>query len=75
MILIDLFKDKNKLSYENMKMRKCKFEIEQEKNLLQNDLRELQSKYIELLESKSEQFDLYVKYQNQCEELIKEKKN
>ena len=74
MIIFDLFKDKIKLATENMNMRKSKFEVEQERNKLNEELAEIQTKYIELLEAKSNQFDLYVKYQNQCVELANEKR-
>ena len=36
---------------------------------------ELQTKYIDLLEQKNKGFDLYIKYQEQCVELAKEKRN
>ncbi len=73
--LKDWFKEKNKLVDENMKIRKGKFDIEQKYNQMLEDMNEISVKYTNLLEQKSEQFDLYVKYQNQCFELTVEKKD
>lgn len=71
----DLFSEKNKLINENMKIRKGKFEVEQKFNDILLDLDLLKDKYIDLLEKKSAQFDLYIKYQNQCLELSNEKRD
>lgn len=66
MRLVDVFKEKWQIADENMKMRKGKFEVEQKLIDKDKELEELNKKYINLLEEKSEQFDLYVKYQEQC---------
>lgn len=62
----EYLKEKNKLIEENMEIRKQKHYIEQKFNMLNNNLNEITNKYIKLLEQKAEQFDLYVKYQNEC---------
>lgn len=67
-ILRAIFKFDKDLLHENSKMRRSKKQIE-------SDYTELKDKYIELLEWKSEQFDLYINYQNQCEILMIEKKD
>ena len=66
MRIVDVFKEKWQIVDENMKMRKGKFEVEQKLIDKDKELEELNKKYINLLEEKSEQFDLYVKYQEQC---------
>lgn len=71
----DWFKEKEQLISENTKIRKSKKNIEEKYNKLLEEKDELNSKYIYLLEQKSERFDLYVKYQNQCEILMKEKRD
>lgn len=72
--ILDWFKEKEQLIDENMKIRKGKFDIEQRYNTMLNDMEIIQQKYIDLLEKKSEQFNLYIKYQNQCDDLAKEKR-
>lgn len=67
-ILKTIFKLDKDLLHENSRMRRSKKKIE-------SDYTELKDKYIELLEWKSEQFDLYINYQNQCETLMIEKKD
>ena len=74
MKLIDWFKNKKQLIDENSKIRKGKENVECKLRKLLEQLDEMQKKYINILEEKSGQFDLYIKYQNQCENLIKEKK-
>ena len=66
------FKDEEELEVE--KIKKGKMQIEEKYHLLLEDMDSLSSKYISLLEQKSERFDLYVDYQNQCADLLKEKK-
>ena len=68
------FKDKNTLIDENMEIRKGKHKVEQKLNEMLETVDEIQSKYIAILEQKSEQFDLYVKYQEQCLELAKDRR-
>lgn len=68
MKILDIFKENMGLVKENSKMRISKKQIEYA-------LSDIQQKYINLLEWKSNQFDLYLKYQEQCEELIKDKKD
>lgn len=60
---------------ENAKIRKGKREVEDKYNQMLEDIEMIQKKYTSLLEEKSEHFDLYIKYQQQCEELAKEKRN
>lgn len=67
-ILRTIFKSDKDLLNENSKMRRSKKQVE-------SDYTELKDKYIELLEWKSEQFDLYINYQNQCETLMIEKRD
>lgn len=74
MKIIDWFKDKKQLIDENSKIKKGKESVENKFNLMLEDLDDIQKKYINILEQKSEQFDLYIKYQNQCDELTKEKR-
>lgn len=68
MSILNLFRDNEKLENENTKMRFGKKQVERRYN-------ELNEKYVELLEWKSEQFDLYLDYQKRCEELTKEKRD
>ena len=68
------FKDKNTLIDENMKIRKGKHEVEQKLNEMLEDIHTIEKKYVDILEQKSTQFDLYVKYQNQCVELARERR-
>ena len=75
MKLFDWFNNKNSLINENSKIKKGKKEIEQKYNNLLECLEEVNKKYVNLLEQKSEQFDLYVKYQKLCEEFSKDKKD
>lgn len=70
----DWFKDKFNLANQNGKIRKSKKKIERKYNNLVEEMSELTSKYIDLLEQKSTSFDLYLNYKNQCEELTKEKR-
>lgn len=72
--LVDWFKDKSQLVDENMKIRKGKFIVEQKCNEMLEEITEISKKYTALLEQKSESFDLYVNYQNQCDCLVKEKR-
>ena len=74
MKLFDYLKDKQQLVDENLKLRRAKHQVEQDIDSLNKDVLEISNKYISLLEQKSDQFDLYVKYQKQCEDLSKEKK-
>ena len=74
MKMFDYLKDKKQLIDENSKIKKGKESIENKINLILEDLDDIQKKYINILEQKSEQFDLYIKYQNQCDELTKEKR-
>lgn len=73
-IFTNWFKDKNTLIDENMEIRKGKHKVEQKLNEMLETVDEIQSKYIAILEQKSEQFDLYVKYQEQCLELAKDRR-
>lgn len=75
MNVIDWCKNKSKLIDENTKIRKGKHEVEKKFNEMLEDMNEIEKKYIELLEKKSEQFDLYLKYQGECKELANEKKD
>ena len=68
MKIFDNFKENLELMRENSKMRISKKEIEEA-------FSDLQQKYINLLEWKSNQFDLYLTYQEQCESLVKDKKD
>lgn len=74
MRFINWFKEKNTLIDENMKIRKSKHEVEQKINEMLEDLHTIEKKYVSVLEQKSEGFDLYVKYQNQCIELARERR-
>lgn len=74
MRIVDVFKEKWQIIDENMKMRKGKFETEQKLIDKGRELEEINKKYINLLEEKSEQFDLYVKYQEQCVSYANEKR-
>lgn len=74
MKLIDNFKENRELIKENSKIRKGKHNIEQKYNQALEDMDTIKKKYIDLLENKSEQFDLYISYQKQCDELAKEKR-
>lgn len=74
MNFINWFKDKKTLIDENMKIRKGKYDIEQKFNEMLEDLHTIENKYVSVLEQKSEGFDLYVKYQNQCVELARERR-
>ena len=68
MKILNYFKENIELLKENARMRRSKKEVE----IAYSDI---QQRYINLLEWKSEQHDLYLKYQQQCEELIKDKKD
>lgn len=68
MKILNYFKENIELLKENTRMRRGKKEVE----IAYSDI---QQKYINLLEWKSEQYDLYLKYQEQCEELIKDKRD
>lgn len=68
MKIIDWFKDKKKLIDENSTIRKAKNTVENKMLALKTDLNDISAKYTKLLEEKSEKFDLYVKYQNECVE-------
>lgn len=70
----DWFKDKLNLANQNGRIRKSKRKIEKNYKDLVEEMSELNSKYTNLLEQKSEQFDLYLHYKKQCEELTKEKR-
>lgn len=74
MRFINWFKEKNTLIDENMEIRKGKHKVEQKLNEMLETVDEIQNKYIAILEQKSEQFDLYVKYQEQCLELAKDRR-
>lgn len=74
MRFIDWFKDKAKLINENDKMRKGKNAIELKMTTLQSDYTDMSKKYVAYLEQKSEKFDLYIKYQEQCEKLAEERR-
>ena len=74
MKFINWFKEKRTLIDENMKIRKGKYDIEQKFNAMLEDIHIIENKYTEILEQKSTQFDLYVKYQNQCVELARERR-
>ena len=60
MKFIDWFKNKKQLIDENAKIKKGKENIESKFNQMLEDLDEIKSKYINLLEQKSEKFDLIV---------------
>ena len=72
--MIEWFRDKKQLITENSKIRNGKKEIEKKYNELLEEIDSIQKKYINILEQKSDQFDLYIKYQNQCVDLAAEKK-
>ena len=76
MSIKDWFKEKfqDEVEIEVEKIKKGKMQIEEKYHLLLEDMENLSNKYISLLEQKSERFDLYVDYQNQCADLLKEKK-
>lgn len=74
MNFINWFKDKKTLIDENMKIRKGKYDVEQKYNEMLEDLDIIEKKYIDILEQKSERFDLYIKYENQCVELARERR-
>ena len=74
MRFIDWFKDKTKLISENEKIRKEKNAVELKYKTLQSDYTDISKKYVGFLEQKAEKFDLYIKYQEQCEKLTEEKK-
>lgn len=74
MKLQDWFKEKSQLVDENSKMKKGKSKVEEKYYKALEELENINSKYTTLLEQKSENFDLYLKYQKQCEELAKDKK-
>ncbi len=74
MKFIDWFKDKAKLINENDKMRKGKNAVELKYQTLQSDYTDISKKYVAFLEQKSEKFDLYIKYQEQCEKLAEERR-
>jgi len=71
---IDWFKSRSTLINENMKISKGKFKAENKLKEVTDKLANISIKYVDLLEQKSEQFNLYIKYQNQCVELATEKK-
>lgn len=74
MKLIDWFKEKKELVDENSKIRKAKNVIENNLSTMQQNYNEISTKYIKMLEQKSEKFDLYLEYQEKCIELTNEKK-
>ena len=74
MKFIDWFKDKTKLISENEKIRKGKNAVELKYKTLQFDYTDISKKYVGCLEQKAEKFDLYIKYQEQCEKLAEEKR-
>lgn len=75
MKLFDYFKDQEDIINEKNTICKNKKKTEKKFNQMLEDLNDITTKYTELLEQKSEQFDLYIKYQKQCEELTKEKRS
>lgn len=75
MKLLDNFKEKKLLIDENAKIRKGKRDVEDKYNQMLEDIDIIQKKYTSLLEEKSDHFDLYIKYQQQCEDLSKEKRS
>ena len=81
MKLLDFFKNDtelldeiNNLSKENDKIQEDKNQAESKIQSLRSQLVEIQSRYLKILEQKGEQFDLYLQYQTQCEEMQKEKR-
>ena len=68
------FKEKFDLVNQNRIMRTSKKQLEKKYTKVIDEINELNSKYISLLEEKSEKFDLYLYYKSQCEELVKERR-
>lgn len=62
------------LTEKNIETRKVKKQVEQIIDSLNENLLEISTKYIKLLEQKSEQFDLYVKYRDECVEFANKNK-
>lgn len=60
--------------FDNLKLCKLINKIKNAKRNLEEKYEELQIKYTNLLEEKSEKFDLYIYYQNQYEKELKERK-
>lgn len=75
MKLFDYFKNQEEVINERNTICKNKKKTEKKFNQMLEDLNDITTKYTELLEQKSEQFDLYIKYQKQCEDLAKEKRS
>lgn len=75
MRILEYFKDQEDIINEKNAICKNKKKTEKKFNQMLEDLNDITTKYTELLEQKSEQFDLYVKYQKQCEDLAKEKRS
>lgn len=57
------------LEEEKDKICKGKKQVEEENIDLQREIKEIQAKYITILEEKSNRFDAYLKYQHQAEDL------
>lgn len=74
MKIIDWFKDRTSLINENLKIRKAKNVVENNLSTMQQNFNKISTKYIKMLEQKSEKFDLYLEYQEKCVELTNEKK-
>lgn len=68
------FKEKFDLVNQNRIMRTSKKQLEKKYTKVIDEINELNSKYISLLEEKSEKFDLYLHYKTQCEEFVKERR-
>lgn len=75
MKLFDYFKNQEDVIKEKNIICRNKKKTEKKFNQMLEDLNDITTKYTELLEQKSEQFDLYIKYQKQCEDLAKEKRS
>lgn len=69
MNLINYLKEKNDLIEENAAIRKAKKQVEHKNNVFNEKILEISEKYIRLLEQKSEQFDLYIKYRDESVKL------
>ncbi len=70
----ELLEEINGLAKENDTIQEEKNQAELKIQSLKSQIVEIQSRYLKILELKSEQFDLYLKYQTQCEEMQKEKR-
>ena len=88
MKLLNYFKKDNSLLVEIEDLQEALEQVKKEKEKICNSKKiiedcyeklkesfdEIQKKYIELLEEKSEKFDLYLSYKEQCKNLTDEKK-